>query len=149
MPNEHKVFFWLLLKDRLSTRDLLRRKNMALDSCACELCILQRLETVTHLFLRCNFAKACWASIGVSVITSRPLVHIINLIRSKLAVPFFMEITILMSWCIWTTRNDRLFNNEDSSVDSCRRKFIYEFSLVMLRAKPSSVPAMSAWIDSL
>lgn len=122
MPNEHKVFFWLLLKDRLSTRDL---------------------------FLRCNFAKACWASIGVSVITSRPLVHIINLIRSKLAVPFFMEITILMSWCIWTTRNDRLFNNEDSSVDSCRRKFIYEFSLVMLRAKPSSVPAMSAWIDSL
>lgn len=29
--NKHKVFFWLLIKDRLSTRELLRRKNMALQ----------------------------------------------------------------------------------------------------------------------
>jgi hypothetical protein len=28
--NTHKVFFWLLIKDRLSTRELLRRKRMAL-----------------------------------------------------------------------------------------------------------------------
>ena len=28
--SKHKVFFWLLLKDRISTRELLRRKNMAL-----------------------------------------------------------------------------------------------------------------------
>jgi len=26
--NKHKVFFWLLLNDRLSTRELLRRRNM-------------------------------------------------------------------------------------------------------------------------
>jgi hypothetical protein len=70
---KHKVFFWLLLKDRLSTRDLLRRKNMDLDCYSCELCLRHRLEKVTHLFLRCSFAKACWNSIGVSVVTSRPL----------------------------------------------------------------------------
>nr|TKW29308.1 hypothetical protein SEVIR_3G387100v2 [Setaria viridis] len=122
---------------------------MTLKSYNYELCILQRLETITHLFLRCNFAKACWASIGISVITSRPLVQIFNLIKGKLAVPFFMEIIILMSWSIWTTRNDWLFDNMDLSVETCRRKFISEFSLVMLRAKPSSVPAMSAWIESL
>jgi len=29
---KHKVFFWLLLQDRLSTRNILRRKNMALQS---------------------------------------------------------------------------------------------------------------------
>jgi hypothetical protein len=29
---KHKFFFWLLLKDRLSTRNLLRRKNMHLTS---------------------------------------------------------------------------------------------------------------------
>ena len=28
---KHKVFFWLLLRDRLSTRDLLRRRNMVLE----------------------------------------------------------------------------------------------------------------------
>jgi hypothetical protein len=36
---KHKVFFWLLLKDRLSTRDLLGRKNMILDTYSCELCL--------------------------------------------------------------------------------------------------------------
>jgi hypothetical protein len=38
---------------------------MELESYTCENCILQRLEVVYHLFLRCNFARACWESIGV------------------------------------------------------------------------------------
>ena len=33
--NKHKVFFWLLLKDRLSTRELLKRKNMELPNYTC------------------------------------------------------------------------------------------------------------------
>lgn len=32
---KHKIFLWLLLKDRLSTRDLLRRRNMILDDYTC------------------------------------------------------------------------------------------------------------------
>jgi len=32
-----KVFFWLLLKDRLNTRELLKRKNMALEDYNCVL----------------------------------------------------------------------------------------------------------------
>ena len=36
--HKHKVFFWLLLKDRLSTRDLLGRKGMILQSFDCVLC---------------------------------------------------------------------------------------------------------------
>jgi hypothetical protein len=35
---KHKVFFWLLLHDRL------RRRNMHLDSYMCENCILQKIE---------------------------------------------------------------------------------------------------------
>lgn len=38
---KHKVFFWLLLKDRVNTRGMLRRRNMELDSYACELCVWQ------------------------------------------------------------------------------------------------------------
>jgi hypothetical protein len=79
---------------------------MILDSYTCDLCILQRLETSAHLFLRCNFAKACWASIGATVSTSTSTLRIFNRIRRKLRVPFFMEIIILMTWSIWTTRND-------------------------------------------
>lgn len=37
---------------------------MELDNYTCDLCIMQKLETVTHLFISCNFAKSCSASIG-------------------------------------------------------------------------------------
>lgn len=93
---KHKVFCWLLLKDRLSTRDILRRKHMELDSDTCELCILQHLEIMAHLFFRCNFAKACWNSIGVTFISTGPILRIIGQIKEKLAVLFYMEIIILM-----------------------------------------------------
>jgi hypothetical protein len=49
---KHKVFFWLLLKDRLNTRALLRQRSMPLDSYTCDNCILQVEETVLHLFFQ-------------------------------------------------------------------------------------------------
>jgi hypothetical protein len=113
---KHKVFFWLLLKDRINTRDLLRRKTTALDSYTCDLCILQKLETTAHLILICNFAKACWQSIGVTFISTRSMPHIFNRIRRKLGVSFFMDIIILMSWSIWSTRNDWILSILDPSV---------------------------------
>jgi hypothetical protein len=85
---KHKVFFWLLLKDRLSTRELLRRKQMDLDSYTCDLCLRGKMETVAHLFFRCTFAKACWNLIGVSVVTSRPILHIIKLIKGEAICSF-------------------------------------------------------------
>jgi hypothetical protein len=54
---KYKVFFWLLLQDRLNTRGLLRRKHMHLESYTCELCLLQKEERLRHLFLAYPFAK--------------------------------------------------------------------------------------------
>jgi hypothetical protein len=34
---KHKVFFWLLVHDRLNTRDMLRKKHMHLEYYTCEL----------------------------------------------------------------------------------------------------------------
>ena len=64
---KHKVFGWLLLKDRLSTRNLLRRRNMALDNHNCVLCQLNVEETTLHLFLDCTFAQECWHWIEISI----------------------------------------------------------------------------------
>jgi hypothetical protein len=64
---KHKVFFWLLLKNRLNTRGMIRRKNMQLDSYDCELCLLQKEEKLRHLFFKCPFAKNYWNIIGVTV----------------------------------------------------------------------------------
>jgi hypothetical protein len=146
---KHKIFFWLLLKDRISTRDILQRKNMVLDSYTCDMCIFQRLETSAHLILRCNFAKACWASIGVSVATTTTVPHIFNRMRRQLQVSFFMEILILMAWSIWTTQNDWIFNEIDPSVQRCKEKFVSEFTLLLLRVKPSKIIEMEIWLNSL
>jgi hypothetical protein len=47
---KHKAFFWLLLNDRLSTRNLLKRKNRVLPSYDCVLCHFLVEETLDHLF---------------------------------------------------------------------------------------------------
>jgi hypothetical protein len=69
---KHKVFFWLIMKDRLNSR-VLKRKAMQLDDYTCEMCIWQREETIYRLFLSCNFARACWDSIDLfGPITTNP-----------------------------------------------------------------------------
>jgi hypothetical protein len=105
---KHKVFFWLLLKDRLSTRNILRCKNKALLSYNYVLCNLHMEETLEHLFLSCSFAEACWTSLNLFVPQDDPFSVILSF-KNQLVVPFFMEITILMSWSIWMARNDLIF----------------------------------------
>jgi hypothetical protein len=58
-----------------------------------------------------------------------------------------MDVIILMSWSFWHTRNEWMFNGIHPSVEACKRKFM--ISLVLLRARPDAVPAMSAWLATL
>lgn len=94
---KHKVFFWLLLMDRLSTRDILRRKNMQLGSYNCVLCNLSTEETSTHLFMNCLFAKDCWNSIGISFQDGIIAAEAVIAIRSQSNNRFFMISAILMT----------------------------------------------------
>ena len=93
--------FWLLLQDKLSTRGVLRRRNMVLDDYTCVGCGVGVEETVDHLFLNCPFAVQCWALINLdSSINLQPL-QLLEFFRSRLQVSFFMEIIILLCWSIW------------------------------------------------
>jgi hypothetical protein len=89
---KHKVFFRLLLKDRINRRGMLKRRNMHLDSYTCELCLWRREETLRHVFIRCNFAKACWQQIGILVSQSQPFEATIATLSRGLLVPFYMDI---------------------------------------------------------
>jgi hypothetical protein len=75
--------------------------------------------------------------------------HIFDRMRRHLQVPFFMDIIILMAWSIWTIRNDWIFNGIDPSVERCKAKFVSEFSLILLRVRPDSLPRMEHWLLSL
>ena len=122
--HKHKVFFWLLLKDRLSTRDLLRRKGMELQSNECVLCTQHIDETLEHLFLLCPMAIQFWNSIG-------------------LIIPAFNTCTeVMMSF-----RRQFIFRNVQPTLQACQVTFRKEFALALHRAKNSHFDMMKEWID--
>ncbi|TVU13198.1 hypothetical protein EJB05_40731, partial [Eragrostis curvula] len=138
-----------ILLDRLNTRGVLHRRNMHLDDYNCEMCILQREETIYHLFLKCNFARQSWESIGLHApLTSNPG-RAVKRLKQQLPVPFYMEIIILMAWSIWTTRNDWIFNGKDPTIQACKDKFKREFALVIHRAKARYLPQIKEWLQAL
>ena len=104
--NKHKVFLWLLLNNRLSTKEMLKRRNMAIPSYLCVCCNQSVEESLAHLFLHYCFAQGCWSTIGLTVGLDDPFTTLDNL-RIQLGMPFFfMDVIIIMSWCIWMQRND-------------------------------------------
>lgn len=60
---KHKIFYWLLINNRLNTRAVLQRKNFFIENYTCVMCNMQVLETRDHLFFYCPFAQLCWAYI--------------------------------------------------------------------------------------
>ena len=55
-----KVFGWLLIHDRLNTRNMLKRRHFNIgDDHTCLLCGLQVKETVDHMIFSCSFSQAC------------------------------------------------------------------------------------------
>src|SRR3954463_3586480 len=88
---KHKFFFWLLLLDRLNTRNLLKRKCFTLASYECVFhgCISE--ETILHLFWDSPFAKACWPEISHVQVADNNLFEALASIQKDLKVPFAME----------------------------------------------------------
>jgi hypothetical protein len=146
---KHKVFFWLLLQDKLNTRGLLRRKHIHLDSYTFELCLLQKEERLRHLFLACLFAKNCWGIIGIQVPSWMQPQRAIRRIKRSLGVLFAMEIIITMCWSIWNVRNGWLFKNEDPTVDQYKLIFKREIKLITHRSKRGYVSQLQVWLQNL
>jgi len=60
--NKLRLFSWLLLVDRVNTRNILKRKKHKLEgnNYNCVLCSNNIEETAFHLFFNCPFSQACW-----------------------------------------------------------------------------------------
>lgn len=146
---KHKVFFWLLIKDRLSTRNLLRRRNMPLDSYNCALCNMLVEESVFHLFLDCSFARMCWVILNIDIPLSDDFLELVVELKAQLNTQFFMEAIIPLCWTIWTARNELIFNGISLNLAGCQRILHKELNLLMHRLKASHQDQFSAWIQSL
>jgi hypothetical protein len=70
------------------------------------------------------------------------------MLSRRIAQQFFMEIIILMTWAIWNTRSGWIFKNEEPMVDTCKRKFIKDFKLLLYRAK-KNFPTIEQWLEDI
>ena len=146
--NKHKVIFWLLLKDRLNTRNFLRRKTMVLDSCECELCNSGVEETLEHLFLECPFASTCWNLITIHILSQVTVLEAIDSFNEQLHSPISLDIIILLCWAIWTSRNGVIFQNHPASISLARSTFKKEVTLILHRVKPKHKECLVEWINN-
>jgi hypothetical protein len=100
------------LKDRLSTQNILRRKNMDLPSCDCVLCHLTEEETVEHLFLNCPFAQSCWSLLHLFIPQGDPFA-VLSSLKMQLHVKIrrlflsFCRFSVLVWFCLFLLSDRR------------------------------------------
>jgi len=88
---KHRVFFWLLMNDRLSTKNILKRRKMQLDSFNCAFCAAAQEETVHHLFWGCPYAQQCWGTLDLQIAQDGDTVQNIHALRTQLRSQFFHD----------------------------------------------------------
>ncbi|GJN24109.1 hypothetical protein PR202_gb11827 [Eleusine coracana subsp. coracana] len=95
-----KFFFWLLLRDRINTRNLLRRKNRTLESYSCALCDQNMEETLFHLFFECSFTQQCWLFLDIQWSTDLQPDAMLLQARQHFNSKIFREVLIIACWTI-------------------------------------------------
>jgi hypothetical protein len=98
---------------------------MFLQSYGCALCNGHVEESLFHIFIQYPFAISTWNLLHIQLPVSDNPFEIFADFKNQLQVLFFMDIIIIMAWCIWTARNDLIFRNiapDVANVDSLFRK---------------------------
>jgi hypothetical protein len=145
-----KVFAWLLVSDRLNTRDMLRRRNWNVTSdFTCVLCPTHTTEDWIHLFFDCNFSRRIWNYLQIEWTQHDTIEEMFIAARKVFSKPFFTEVIILACWHIWKQRNGAIFENIRPSFVSWKRQFVHEASLHVHRVKDKHSDMFKSWIDNL
>ena len=147
---KHKVFTWLMINDRLNTRDLMIRKHWQLNSSSdCVLCNHQELEDRDHLFLECPFAQRCWSFLKVNWIQRGSLLDSLLATRAGHTGPCFLEVAISAIWNLWKCRNDFIFEQLVPSFRKWKALFLRDINLIYYRLKSPKKQALITWIGSI
>jgi hypothetical protein len=95
-----------MLQDRLNTGDLLVRKNFHVEDPTCVLCDDGILETVTHLFFRCDFSQIFWWTNNMEWNIDLPFLDMMEEGGKESNASFPSR-----CWSLWIQRNRFLFDN--------------------------------------
>ena len=84
-----KFFAWILLSDRLNTKDLLQRRHWHVtNDFSCVLCVGNHHEDRLHLFFQCIFSQRVWNYLQIDWSLSSDLQTAASLARAGFNMPF-------------------------------------------------------------
>ena len=120
IPPRASAFSWRIFKNRLPTRDNLRRRHVELPSYNCPLCD-QEEETAGHILFSCRKTRHLWWESlrwvnRVGPFSIEPKSHFLqfSLWSGKSNVDKRWEVFwIALSMSIWKHRNALVFHNQD------------------------------------
>jgi len=145
-----KVFAWMLIMDRLNTKDMVDRRHWHLeDGVNCVLCPLQTRETRDHLFFNCNFSVRVWNYLQIDWSSGDSMAHLVLNASRSFRKPFFTEVVFIACWNIWIIRNAKVFRHERARFNKWRSAFIHDISLMQYRVKAAYKDDLLRWISFL
>ena len=93
-----KVFAWMLIMDRLNTKDMVERRHWHLDDGVnCLLCPLRTRETRNHLFFECNFSVRIWSYLQITWSPGDDMSAIVLQAKQDFAQPFLLKLFLLLA----------------------------------------------------
>ena len=145
-----KVFAWMLIMDRLNTKDMVDRRHWHMDDgVTCRLCPLQVRETRDHLFFNCNFSVRVWNYLQIDWSAGTSMSDLVIQARRSFDKPFFNEVVFIACWNIWIIRNAKVFRGERASFNKWRGAFRHDITLMQHRIKSGYKDELLKWISFL
>ncbi|XP_058727077.1 uncharacterized protein LOC131598499 [Vicia villosa] len=120
IPSKVKIFAWRLFKDRLATKEQLAKRGIIElnDNVGCGFGC-NSLENSQHLFLFCQIAAGVWGAVyqwlGLhhqsQIVCYMDFLHMVGVLKRNCEKRRASVLWITVCWCIWTHRNNVIFNN--------------------------------------
>lgn len=133
---KHRVFTWLMMVDRINTRDMLRRRNFNVGGdLGCLLCDAGSRETRNHLLFECSFAVGCWLKLDITWDIDQTFENMLMAAKNSWSGRLFTEAVILSAWNIWKIRNRKLFDGVPPETAAWNRQLALDLDILGCRVK--------------
>ena len=147
--SKHKFFAWLILHNRINTKDMLLRRHWNVTSNHnCVLCQQHKYEDWVHLFFQCNFSQRVWSFLQISWCDASMMDNLL-VAKKEFEGPCFTEIVILACWNIWKQRNGFIFKETLPSFRGWKAGFFLDITMLGHRVKDINKSRLSSWLDKL
>lgn len=125
-----KFFAWLLLMDRLNTRNVLRQRHKHFEEgYNCVMCHENMEEMTMHLFFECSSNIMRWYIVNIQWNIQGSLFQMLARQKSTSNSPYLLDIVMIVDWSIWKERNAYIFNGNAPSVVAWKAIFKSEVKL--------------------